>query len=242
VPQPPDADDVAQRRSAGDDVINTIYDGAGSPNNRSTLLIMLPGATQKPQDFIAHGFVAALRERNLPVTVAIADAHAGYYLEHSVVQRLRADVLEPAQAQSYRATWLLGISLGGLGALLYAREHARDLAGVIVLAPYLGVAGLMAEVQRAGGLDAWRPDEIMPNDDERRVLAWLRTYCPSKCRLPIYLAYGEQDRFVQASVLLKQRLPSSRVVSMSGGHDWTTWRGLWLKLLDRGILNHPGAV
>jgi pimeloyl-ACP methyl ester carboxylesterase len=222
--------------------MNTIYDGAGSPNDRSALLIMLPGATQKPQDFIAHGFVAALRERNLPVTVAIADAHAGYYLDHSVIQRLRADVLEPAQAQGYRETWLLGISLGGLGALLYACEHARDLAGVIVLAPYLGVAGLMAEVQRAGGLDAWQPHEIMPNDDERRVLAWLRTYHPSKSRLPMYLGYGEQDRFVQASLLLKQRLPSSHVVSMSGGHDWTTWHGLWLKLLDGGIFDDPGAV
>ncbi|MDB5922491.1 MAG: hypothetical protein JWN13_1427 [Betaproteobacteria bacterium] len=196
---------------------------------------MLPGAMHKPEDIIRAGFIVALRERGLPVSVVVADAHDGYYLDRNVVERLTEDIVVPARKQGYRDIWLMGISLGGLGALMCARAHREHVQGVVVLAPYLGAPGTLHEVVRAGGLKMWQPGELAPTDDERHVLDWLRESGPQASLPPIHLGYGEQDRFISASVLLRECLPRYRVAAIPGGHDWPTWLALWQLLLDRGL-------
>jgi alpha-beta hydrolase superfamily lysophospholipase len=130
--------------------MRSICDIAPDDSADGVLLVMLPGATHQPQDLVSEGFIAALRERRSRIEVVVADAHVGYYLERSVVERLAADVISPARARNHRKLWLMGISLGGLGALMYARMYAGEVEGVILLAPYLGVPGLIGEVARAG--------------------------------------------------------------------------------------------
>ncbi len=71
------------------------------------------------------------------------------------------DVVLPARAAGYDTIWLAGTSLGGIGALLYLRDHPDDLAGVLALAPYLGEEGVIREIERAGGPASWQP----PADD-----------------------------------------------------------------------------
>jgi pimeloyl-ACP methyl ester carboxylesterase len=199
---------------------------------------MLPGAMHKPQDLIANGFVAALRERALPISVVIPDAHPGYYLDRDLVDRLRAEIVAPEATRSYRDIWLMGISLGGFGALMYARAHGPAVKGVVVLAPYLGVPGTLHEVARAGGLRKWQPDENTVNEDERGVLEWLKRYGADDSIPAIYLGYGKQDRFAAASELLRECLPPHHVTALAGAHDWATWRALWTALLDRGLFVH----
>jgi pimeloyl-ACP methyl ester carboxylesterase len=70
-----------------------------------------------------------------PVDLIAVDAHAGYYLRQTVLERLREDVVAPARAAGYEKARLVGISLGGLGAALYATDHADHLAGLILLLP-----------------------------------------------------------------------------------------------------------
>ena len=53
-----------------------------------------------------------------------------------MVDRLKEDVINPAKEKGYTKIWLVGISLGGLGSLLYAMEHPSDIEGMLVLAPY----------------------------------------------------------------------------------------------------------
>ena len=65
------------------------------------------------------------------------------------------------------------------------------------------------------------------NDNERLMLAWLKTYAPAPESPEIYLGYGQDDRFAAASELLAERLPAARVLAMAGGHDWATWITLW---------------
>ena len=202
------------------------------------LLIMLPGARDTPQDLVRHGFVRAVRERGLPVDVIAADAHMDYYIEQQVIERLAADIITPARARGYSRIWLMGISLGGLGCMAYLRAHPAHIEGVILLAPFLGTRGLIAEVTRAGGLDRWQPGDIKPDDDERALMDWLKNYQADDASLPgIYLGYGTDDRFAPASELLAARLPAGQVATVKGGHNWDAWMALWNKLLDRGLFS-----
>lgn len=206
--------------------MNTIYDRAPQSAAERSLLVMLPGAQTQPQDLVEYGFVRALRERELPVDVIAVEAHVGYYLDRSLNQHLTRDIIAPAR-KKYSRIWLMGISLGGMGALMYARAYPADIEGVILLAPFLGTRGTIAEVVRAGGLARWRSDAIKADDDERQLLAWIKTSAPSPACPTIYLGYGQDDRFAAASQLLAERLPAARVKVILGGHDWATWINLW---------------
>ena len=224
--------------------MEVIYDKASGGAKR-VLLILLPGAKDRPQDFVEWGFIRALRERNLAVDVIAVDAHIDYYFEQTIVERLRWDIIAPARAQGYEHICLLGISLGGMGCLRYLREHPADIAGAVLLAPFLGSRGTIAEVTAAGGFQRWIPDSKV-DDDERVFLAWLQAYPFHDPASPkIYLGYGADDRFAPASKLLAELLPPPHVAAMPGGHDWRTWHGLWVNLLDRKFFAHdelPGPL
>jgi len=222
-----------------DGSMQTIHDRAPQQDgNDRALLVMLPGATDTPEDFLRHGFVQTLRERHLPVDTILADAHMNYYLERSICERLAQDIILPAHSGQYRKIWLLGISLGGMGALLTALTHPAEIDGVILLAPYLGNRGKIAEIVRYGGLDEWQPDKNQPLDDEQALLTWLKAYRSDTPALPaIHLGYGKEDRYAPASELLAQRLPDHRVVAIPGGHDWETWQRLWQHFLNQGLFS-----
>ena len=171
--------------------MRAIRDLAPVPEKDRILLVMLPGVNDVPEDFLKRGFVEAIRNRGLPVDVVAADAHMEYYAKHSIIDRLAADVIAPARKQGYARIWLMGISLGGFGSMAYVCEHATEIEGVILLAPYLGPRGLIDEIGRAGGLNSWQPGKMLRDDEERRVVAWLKEYRAKNPTLPaIYLGYG----------------------------------------------------
>ena len=201
-----------------------------------TLLVALPGAGDCAQDLIDQQFVQVLRERQLPVDVFAVDVPMDDYLERKVVLRMADEVISPAREAGWNSIWLMGISLGGMGALAYVREHPQDIVGVILLAPFLGTRGLIAEVTRAGGLDRWHPGAIPDGDEERHLVAWVKHKTMDNPDTPlIYLGYGQEDRFAAASQLLSQRLPPDRVTMVPGGHNWSTWLALWCRMLDRPV-------
>lgn len=216
--------------------MDAIIDQAPGEDADQALVVMLPGARDRAQDLVDQGFVRALRARELAVDAIVVDARMDDYVERSVMSCLEREIIAPAQACA--GIWLMGISLGGMGALEYAREHTTAIAGVILLAPFFGTRGLLAEVARAGGLMQWNPGPVAPADDERRLLAWLRSYrAESPGALPIYLGYGTEDRYAGASIMLAERLPANHVVAIKGGRDWLTWTSAWEHLLDDGVLS-----
>jgi pimeloyl-ACP methyl ester carboxylesterase len=218
--------------------MDVIYDRAPQHGADRIMLVMLPCAKACSRDLLEYGFVRALRERGLPVDVAAADAHPDFYLDGSLCNHLTDDVIAPARAGGHRRIWLMGISLGGMGSLHYAREHPGIIEGVILLAPFLGLRGMIAEIAAAGGLAHWQPGAIKADDDERRLLAWVKAYEPDAAVVPqIHLGYGTEDRFAAASEMLAAQLPPARVVTTPGGHDWATWTGLWQRLLDRDVFS-----
>lgn len=209
------------------------------PASTHTLLVMLPGVYSEPAEFVREGFVAAVRERSLAVDVIGVDAHLGYYEKGNIIERLRNDVIGPAQAQGYRAIWVLGISLGGFGGMLYAQERPGELAGLVTLAPYLGERATSTEIDNAGGLTRWQAPEgpldlTQREPREQALWRWLKGYAGNpqpSAHPPLYLGYGRSDRFVFSHRLLAAALPQSRVFTTEGGHDWPEWRRLWSAVL-----------
>ena len=204
-----------------------------------TLLVFLPGAGSFPQEFVREGFVDQVRRRRIAADMLLVDAHRGYYNERSIVERLDADVIAPARRQGYDAVWLVGISLGGLGALIHEERSPGQVAGLVVLAPYLGEESFLRGIAAAGGLTAWRAPAHEPPAGafEVPLWRWLQGYAPgaggaAAARPPLYLGYGTADRFAGANALLGAALPAAQVFTTDGGHDWPAWRNLWSRLLD----------
>ena len=214
--------------------IDALYTYASSTPAK-TLFVFLPGIADQPETFAEEGFIKALRERNFNVDTVAVRAHFGYYREHQIVERLHQDVIAPARKQGYQNIWLVGISLGGWGSVLYANQHSDDIRGMVLLAPFLAEKKVFDEVQAAGGLDAWRPATLHPQDDQRLGLAWLRDYKPEESPVKVYLGYGASDRFAYPLSLMGKRLPAQRVKVLPGGHDWPTWRRLWQDFLTNHV-------
>jgi pimeloyl-ACP methyl ester carboxylesterase len=195
-------------------------------------MIFLPGIEDLAEDFEFHGFIDAMRERDEAVDAVALDAHYGYYATRTIHEKLTSEVLTPARNLGYERIWLVGISLGGLGALSYAARHPENVSGLVLLAPYLGDSVVINEIRTAGGVNAWSPATIKEADYQRMLWRWIKQYQAARLSpLPIYLGFGEQDAFVAANQLLAAVLPDDQVVTVRGGHDWTTWKALWQKLL-----------
>jgi Putative esterase len=208
---------------------------ASAQRTSSTLIVFMPGVQELPQDIVREGFVDQVRTRGIDADVVVVDAHLGYFTNGVFEQRLREDIVLPARARGYRSIWLAGISLGGFGALRYARAFPGDIDGVIALAPYVAPRLDLQEVWHAGGLLRWQPVEPpKPSQHERALLLWLKGYAdPALRRPPLYIGYGDRDGLQPFAPLMAGILLPERLLSAPGGHDWPPWKAMWSDALDR---------
>ena len=222
--------------------IATIREPAPCVVRPDTLLVMLPGSYSRPEEFVREGFVRAVRERGIAADMVLVDAHVGYYADKSIVDRLRADVIAPALAQGYTRIWLVGISIGAFGALIYSEAQPQGIVGVVALGPYLGKRALSEEINAQGGLRSWRAPvgRLDPDDIDTIVWRWLQT--DAATRPDLFLGYGRDDRFVFSDRLLAAALPADRVFTAPGGHDWTPWLAMWTQMLDKMPLKRDGCA
>ena len=135
--------------------MQVLVDHLNGPCRPDTLLVLLPPAQAQLVDFHTHGFVAAVRERGIPVDIHLADITYQHVMAHTSVAALHTQVIGPAVAAGYRKIWLAGISLGAFNALHYAAAHANQLAGIHLMAPYPGTGDILAEIRAAGDPMAW---------------------------------------------------------------------------------------
>jgi len=203
------------------------------------LFVLLPGLGDHPAAFVENDFIAALRESRRDIDVIAVDAHMGYYAGRTVIDRLLEDIILPAKTAGYEQIWLVGISMGGLGALLFAEQHAETIDGIILLAPYLGRRRLVRKIAAEGVRD-WEPDPQKGGYDHE-IWRWLKGYQDAREPRPqLYLGYGLQDRSAHNHSLLGELLPPERVYTAQGDHEWTVWTPLWRRILaDEQLL--PGS-
>ena len=202
---------------------------AALPNQAAVRILWLPGAYNTPEDFVHAGFGEAVSRRGLPLDLEFVDLELRYLGDDSALVELHNEIVLPLR-QAGIAVWLGGISLGGLLALHYAASVSADLAGLCLLAPYLGNRMLLEEIARAPGLQNWQPGPSVDNDAERQI--WRYVQKRDKDAAPLYLGFGRQDRFVTGLELLARNLPPQSVDVIDGGHDWRTWTALWENFLE----------
>ena len=207
--------------------MRSIFSAANSKLQAPTQIIWLPGAYHRAQDFEQEGFVHAVSRRGKPIDLRFVDLEIQHLNDHDSLKRLQSEIVLPARA-SGASIWLGGISLGGLVALDYASSHLDEIDGLCLLAPYLGNRMLINEIA-AAGIAAWEPGELAESDAERRIWRYIKTRVDSR---PLFLGYGQGDRFSRAHDLLAAALPAGSVDVVAGGHEWRTWTRLWGNFLD----------
>jgi S-formylglutathione hydrolase FrmB len=216
--------------------MTSVADPLSSSGKAKCLLVMMPGVGDRAASFREQGFVDAIRGRGLSVDLIAADATVGYYLRGVVAQRLERDVLSGARARGYQQVWLLGISMGGFGALHFASVFPGQLDGVAAFAPHLGEETVLQRIRDAGGLEKWRPPVLAAFDDRNdteQTWAWLRSVAVEKKPGPlVYLGSGKSDALVGNAGLLAPFLPPAQVLRVRGGHAWVTWRRLLEQFLE----------
>ena len=189
-----------------------------------TVIIMLPGRGDRADTFIREGFEQLGAVHGFD-TIA-ADAHFGYYMKRSLLPRLHEDIVLPAREAGYENVWLLGISMGGFGSLLYASENPDLIDGVILLAPYLGERSSLEEIAASGGLQNWDSSSSRMEDFEIGIWTWLR-----EAETPVILGYGEADSMADGyRQVMNSVLEPSNIYTLEGGHKWTTWKPLWERI------------
>lgn len=219
-----------------------ITDAFDSTRRAQTLLVLLPPAQARPEDFLAQGFVAAVRARGIRADLALVETTYQHLMDKTGVSLLHEQVVLPAQAAGYAQVWLAGISLGALHALYYVAEHARHLAGVHLMAPYPGTSDVLAEIHTAGGPLAWADAPYEGQGDERVWWRWLcREAQSGQWATPVHLSTGSEDRFVRGQRLMADLLPAAQVRTVPGGHAWPVWQALWQQWLDHGPLALPAV-
>ncbi|MCP1727298.1 pimeloyl-ACP methyl ester carboxylesterase [Natronospira proteinivora] len=205
-------------------------DRAQAEPESDTLLVLLPGRQSRGPDFRKQGFLAPAKSAGLDVIAA--DAHFGYYLEESVTRRLHEDIVQPAREQGYEEIWLMGISLGGLGAALYLSDYPGEVDGLILLAPYTGADALRDEIADAGGLMAWNGQSDAGKTHEREAWRALQHWIGQNQPPRLIIGYGEEDSFAKANQLIADPLPAEQVYTRAGRHNWSVWTPLWEAILD----------
>ena len=153
--------------------VQTLHMQADWPSGQRGCIVLLPGAQQPLEDFLAAGFDAAVRQRRVPLELILAAPALTHLTDRAWIAQLQRDIIEPRRAGG-RALWLGGISLGAFMALRFAAEHPALVDGLCLLAPYLGSRIVAAEIARAIRSRDWRPGELSADDDERRVWCYVR--------------------------------------------------------------------
>lgn len=232
--------------AAGGDVskpVPTTFIAAPQPAHR--LVVMLPGRGDSLQALTDTGIAKIIQQSWPDADVLLTGLTMPFYRQGRAAQRLHDEVIEPAQRKAYRQVWLAGISLGGMGTLLYDSEYPDQIDGLLLLSPYLGEDAIHQQIRQAGGLAAWQagPAQAMGPDTFqhevwRSLQAWSRR--PQRTS-STWLAYGADEPFRQPIELMTPLLPADHVIMLPGKHNWKLWKPAMRALLERTEAEDPMA-
>jgi hypothetical protein len=192
------------------------------------LVLIMPGRGDDLAMLEKSRIAAAVQQSMPDADVLLVEATLGYYMDGKLVQRMHEQVIKPARERGYREIWIAGASMGGLGVLMYEHEYPNELAGLVLMAPYMGSGSLQKEIRKAGGLAAWDPgpkppalnrDNVM-REEWRVVKSWLTD---TQRAQRVWLICGQEDRLRSAAELVATALPPDHVLRPEGGHKWTVW-------------------
>lgn len=208
-----------------------LYPGTGEGEGK-TLVVLLPTVAGNGKLYEQQGLIGIIRKHGTVVDIMAIDVQPTLYLNKRIVKKMKTRVIDPAKARGYEHIYILGTSLGGHAALLYAMEYPQDIDGLFLFSPFISDPFVTKIISEAGGLQTW--DECPPYAWEYSCKLWksIRAYVSDpERRASVFLGYGTEDRFVESCEVLAEVLPPENVFTVSGGHSWKTWQKLWEKML-----------
>lgn len=218
--------------------IGTLPVVAPQPSAERTLVIVLPGFGADAKDMKDRGVAEAIQLSWPEADVLLTSATWAYYRDGRVVSRLHDEIVAPAQRKGYHRIWLAGASMGGMGALLYEREHPGEVTGIVLFAPFLGSDELLDEIRAAGGARMWDPGplpaETNGDNFQRQVWKMVKGWAnlPALARR-VWLATGKNDPMIDGVRLLARELPEAHSLELPGGHTWGLWLGAAKEVFSR---------
>ncbi len=230
-------------RDTGEPIATQLV-AAQQPGQR--LVVVLPGRADDLDALRSSGLAEAIQGAWPDADVLLAELALDDYMRGDAPERLHAEVIVPARERGrYREVWLAGASMGGMGTLMYDRLYPGEMDGLVLLAPYLGGAGLVKEIAGAGGVAQWDAGPPQAADAEH----WQRElwrHIQRVSRDPeqagrIWLAYGDRDRLRKAFPQLIPALPQDQVLVREGGHTWTVWSPAMGEVLRKAEAKRGGS-
>jgi pimeloyl-ACP methyl ester carboxylesterase len=224
--------------ATGGDVTRPIpVAGFAAPQVTRRTVVMLPGRGDD---------LSSMQERHVAETihavwpdadVVLTGLTMPFYRQGEAIRRLHDEVIEPIRIRHRGPVWLAGISLGGMGALLYEHDYPGEIDGFLLFSPYLGDDGIHREILNAGGLAAWNPgppQAVGPDTFQHELWRTAKHWSedPARAR-SVWLAYGDDEPFRVPIELLTPALAPDHVLMLPGRHDWSLWTPAIGKLLER---------
>jgi pimeloyl-ACP methyl ester carboxylesterase len=199
------------------------------PKDARELVVLLPGRLTTPEEMDREGFTGLVRNAYPEARIVRPDLHIGYYKKRLSTERIHQDIVVPARAAGIKRVVLVGVSMGGLGAMLYDLQQPGIADELILLSPFLGEEEVIEEIEAAPSLRAWTGEPVGSRDYSRTLWKALQQReLRAGEAAPIRLGCGLDDRLAPTSRLAARELPlQGRAVWQEGGHDWSTWRALF---------------
>lgn len=218
-----------------------LNDSPSHDSRSQDLYVFLPGRGDAMDAFESNGFIEMLRTVKPEADAVAIDAHMTYYEKGQMADQVSRDVLKPYRQKGYQNIILVGISLGGYGALWLSNAYPQEVSSVILLAPFLGMNPLIERIENAGGISQWRAQLDHEPAFGEQVWLWaddLRNQQSGLIETAI-LGYGERDRFSGAAKLMATAIPAAHVFTADGGHDWSAWKQLWAEIIASPAFADP---
>ena len=203
----------------------------------SKMVVFLPGFAEGPEQFENNDFIRLLQERYPSVSAVAMDTHLGYYKKGMLADRVIGETIEPAIAEGYDTIVVVGLSMGGYGALWTSDSIPGDVDGIVLMAPYLGDIDAPKGVKEHGGMREWVASFSDELDFDEIPWIWADGLIYGDRGNPqIVLAYGDADRLKPNASVLEKHLPREHVFTNDGPHKWTAWTPLWSDIMESGVL------
>ena len=135
--------------------VELVWDKTGEKVD--SVIIFLPGLLDTAKTFKDEQFFSAARKVGVKADMVAASINIRHLIEKVMVERIEKDIFRHLKNEGYKNIWLVGMSLGGLNTLLFYQKYAKDICGVVAVAPYIADEGLTKELQQAGSLNKWLP-------------------------------------------------------------------------------------
>ena len=205
---------------------------SGMTGKRS-LVVLFPTMGGKGSHYETQGFLDEVWERGFEASLEVLDVKPSLYLGSRIVELVKTEVIEPAKTEGFEEIYLVGISMGGHGVLLYATTYPEDVDGIVLLAPFISGDTASEAIDEAGGLDTWEDCPFLAWTHACNLWKALQVYVTDPWnQRKVVLGFGTEDIFVEQCRVLGDVLLPEQVFTVPGEHNWATWKELFSKVAD----------